>query len=140
MRIRDWCSDVCSSDLRKPHRQRHCWTNSPLNRPTPATGTQPHPVRPEPVEGLFFLLERHCPSGPTSSTALTAASTPATPTTSKPASRHMKQAQSPATRSEEHTSELQTLMRISYAVFCLKKKKNIQSLHHTTTSLPSHLS
>src|SRR3546814_3011980 len=30
-----------------------------------------------------------------------------------------------ATRSEEHTSELQSLMRISYAVFCLKKKKNI---------------
>src|SRR3546814_6403514 len=30
----------------------------------------------------------------------------------------------PATRSEEHTSELQSLMRISYAVFCLKKKKN----------------
>src|SRR3546814_5275027 len=28
-------------------------------------------------------------------------------------------------RSEEHTSELQSLMRISYAVFCLKKKKNI---------------
>src|SRR3546814_8030441 len=30
-------------------------------------------------------------------------------------------------RSEEHTSELQSLMRISYAVFCLKKKKNIQN-------------
>src|SRR3546814_1944025 len=29
---------------------------------------------------------------------------------------------SPAARSEEHTSELQSLMRISYAVFCLKKK------------------
>src|SRR3546814_8038439 len=29
----------------------------------------------------------------------------------------------PASRSEEHTSELQSLMRISYAVFCLKKKK-----------------
>src|SRR3546814_6744709 len=29
-------------------------------------------------------------------------------------------------RSEEHTSELQSLMRISYAVFCLKKKTNIQ--------------
>src|SRR3546814_9377944 len=29
----------------------------------------------------------------------------------------------PALRSEEHTSELQSLMRISYAVFCLKKKK-----------------
>src|SRR3546814_4286394 len=32
-------------------------------------------------------------------------------------------------RSEEHTSELQSLMRISYAVFCLKKKKNIQPKH-----------
>src|SRR3546814_5033691 len=32
-------------------------------------------------------------------------------------------------RSEEHTSELQSLMRISYAVFCLKKKKQ-QSLNH----------
>src|SRR3546814_17376014 len=31
----------------------------------------------------------------------------------------------PWARSEEHTSELQSLMRISYAVFCLKKKKNI---------------
>src|SRR3546814_4199414 len=30
----------------------------------------------------------------------------------------------PVARSEEHTSELQSLMRISYAVFCLKKKKN----------------
>src|SRR3546814_1593103 len=32
-------------------------------------------------------------------------------------------------RSEEHTSELQSLMRISYAVFCLKKKKTIQTHH-----------
>src|SRR3546814_2274031 len=31
------------------------------------------------------------------------------------------------TRSEEHTSELQSLMRISYAVFCLKKKKKIKT-------------
>src|SRR3546814_5134305 len=34
-----------------------------------------------------------------------------------------------AGRSEEHTSELQSLMRISYAVFCLKKKKTIQIAH-----------
>src|SRR3546814_7013323 len=33
----------------------------------------------------------------------------------------------PAYRSEEHTSELQSLMRISYAVFCLKKKTHIYS-------------
>src|SRR3546814_3300050 len=38
-------------------------------------------------------------------------------------------------RSEEHTSELQSLMRISYAVFCLKKKKNEQHqiIHNSTT-------
>src|SRR3546814_6240721 len=35
-------------------------------------------------------------------------------------------------RSEEHTSELQSLMRISYAVFCLKKKKNKQNNNKTT--------
>src|SRR3546814_1368716 len=35
-----------------------------------------------------------------------------------------------STRSEEHTSELQSLMRISYAVFCLKKKKIITELNH----------
>src|SRR3546814_10893327 len=34
-------------------------------------------------------------------------------------------------RSEEHTSELQSLIRISYAVFCLKKKKHIYKLLHT---------
>src|SRR3546814_7304871 len=34
-------------------------------------------------------------------------------------------------RSEEHTSELQSLMRISYAVFCLKKKKNTQTNTYT---------
>src|SRR3546814_1712715 len=35
-----------------------------------------------------------------------------------------------AARSEEHTSELQSLMRISYAVFCLKKKNNINQLNY----------
>src|SRR3546814_6201445 len=53
----------------------------------------------------------------------------------------------PAGRSEEHTSELQSLMRISYAVFCLKKKKTsqrsavrakdtIQYIHTTTSDAP----
>src|SRR3546814_5523427 len=36
------------------------------------------------------------------------------------------------TRSEEHTSELQSLMRISYAVFCLKKKKNRKVIKQRT--------
>src|SRR3546814_1157266 len=39
-----------------------------------------------------------------------------------------------APRSEEHTSELQSLMRISYAVFCLKKKKDTYTKHQSPTT------
>src|SRR3546814_1142116 len=38
-------------------------------------------------------------------------------------------------RSEEHTSELQSLMRISYAVFCLKKKNMCQCTHHSINEI-----
>src|SRR3546814_9417959 len=38
-------------------------------------------------------------------------------------------------RSEEHTSELQSLMRISYAVFCLKKKTNIKNNENHNTRI-----
>src|SRR3546814_11077137 len=48
----------------------------------------------------------------------------------RPSARPAGPLSSPSTRSEEHTSELQSLMRISYAVFCLKKKKN----HNTITT------
>src|SRR3546814_801131 len=41
-------------------------------------------------------------------------------------------------RSEEHTSELQSLMRISYAIFCLKKKINKNKLSHTTLRPHTH--
>src|SRR3546814_4697701 len=41
-------------------------------------------------------------------------------------------------RSEEHTSELQSLMRISYAVFCLKKKTNSVTSSYITLLLPFH--
>src|SRR3546814_5753266 len=46
---------------------------------------------------------------------------------------------SPYRRSEEHTSELQSLMRSSYAVFCLKKKNNIQPKTLTSISYYQHL-
>src|SRR3546814_7458634 len=46
------------------------------------------------------------------------------------ASRHRFPPCGPRVRSEEHTSELQSLMRISYAVFCLKKKKTTEK-HNT---------
>src|SRR3546814_2245811 len=43
-------------------------------------------------------------------------------------------------RSEEHTSELQSLMRISYAVFCLKKKKEQTiTTHRTHTNINNHI-
>src|SRR3546814_5667878 len=41
-------------------------------------------------------------------------------------------------RSEEHTSELQSLMRISYAVFCLKKKKKHTQQQKNNTQIPRH--
>src|SRR3546814_6779033 len=42
----------------------------------------------------------------------------------------IRQLVNPGPRSEEHTSELQSLMRISYAVFCLKKKKKKHTTNH----------
>src|SRR3546814_1597224 len=50
--------------------------------------------------------------------------------------RRGKSRQHPRPRSEEHTSELQSLMRISYAVFCLKKKtKTNHNFSHTTNKV-----
>src|SRR3546814_5061118 len=54
-----------------------------------------------------------------------------------PAARQRKYAgvppwQNPSCRSEEHTSELQSLMRISYAVFCLKKKNTSHPIVNNT--------
>src|SRR3546814_1140955 len=50
-------------------------------------------------------------------------------TTSSVSSRKARRRSASARRSEEHTSELQSLMRHSYAVFCLKKKKKITKRH-----------
>src|SRR3546814_2494069 len=43
-----------------------------------------------------------------------------------------------STRSEEHTSELQSLMRISYAVFCLKKKKTKTTMNYNLIQKQEH--
>src|SRR3546814_5090804 len=70
-----------------------------------------------------------------------------TPSRSSPRMRPLPSASSRAStaalRSEEHTSELQSLMRISYAVFCLKKKKNHKRdnshlNHHQSTDRNMH--
>src|SRR3546814_6304995 len=69
-------------------------------------------------------------SGETLSAPIKAQSPPVDASVSSDVGLHRKRGRSTIarfpTRSEEHTSELQSLMRISYAVFCLKKKKNIQ--------------
>src|SRR3546814_7298307 len=99
MRISDWSSDVCSSDLS-------------------ATASQ--------TAGMEFTGSRLNTTkiGSSTSTALRVVARPPMRSVLQPPNRLPAKAQQPNSirRSEEHTSELQSLMRISYAVFCLKKK------------------
>src|SRR3546814_2830161 len=48
---------------------------------------------------------------------------------------HVRSGAAARLRSEEHTSELQSLMRISYAVFCLKKKQQLETANTTNNKL-----
>src|SRR3546814_7964715 len=103
MRISDWSSDVCSSDLGRSRAALQC---------QPRRG---HPPRDRPVRGRSRRrggLQDAGARGGGGQCGKGAA---------------MCQRPSPLMgegyeRSEEHTSELQSLMRISYAAFCLKKK------------------
>src|SRR3546814_8516501 len=116
MRISDWSSDVCSSDL---HNAR--WSALPASHSSQARLRRCRPPRP--------VRSMHRPTNP--------------PAALRPGLKVVLQAHDndrekvstcPAPRSEEHTSELQSLMRISYAVFCLKKKKkqkHISTTQHT---------
>src|SRR3546814_3672807 len=109
MRISDWSSDVCSSDLarRTPSFKRS--TLSPRVR-------QDVPPLPEQRSlGELWSPGAQNRSAATSSTAH-CRHNPAFPGSAAP-------------RSEEHTSELQSLMRSSYAVFCLKKKMKIKKIN-----------
>src|SRR3546814_10179984 len=114
MRISDWSSDVCSSDLR-------CSTR---RRPVAAirAGTLISLVR------TLAHLARARPGAPSASTAramlkaIAAQATQAALAAYEPEGRCANGPSLNSARSEEHTSELQSLMRISYAVFCLKKK------------------
>src|SRR3546814_3227053 len=102
MRISDWSSDVCSSDLsRELKRSLVCPANCGSCILTLSTYAQPFQTS----SGASFM-----PRG----------SRLRNSQNSRIAS--VKPVRRPLTRSEEHTSELQSLMRISYAVFCLKKQ------------------
>src|SRR3546814_7015517 len=107
MRISDWSSDVCSSDLWAP-----CTT-------TNADRTV--------HQGIEVGLDATIPlSALGDSLALTAAYTYSDFFFDDDAIYGDNRIPG---RSEEHTSELQSLMRISYAVFCLKKNKQSQYTH-----------
>src|SRR3546814_8600273 len=117
MRISDWSSDVCSSDLHDP--------GEPEARAEPVDAERAGDLekdvpdiekRRAEREYRFAHTEiaRHRYLGETDVRAIDRADDH-----TEGDERH----DAPQDRSEEHTSELQSLMRISYAVFCLKKKK-----------------
>src|SRR3546814_7903119 len=117
MRISDWSSDVCSSDLAS------AVPIAPTEMPSTPAGLPANEFVPQGRDAMsiaFFSTPgiARLYSGVTNSTA-SAAST-----------SFFSRAGS---RSEEHTSELQSLMRISYAVFCLKKKKTQNKHKHKST-------
>src|SRR3546814_2960800 len=134
MRIIDWSSDVCSSDLISPTGSR-CPCSS-LDGERSASGPPAHEassIAHSPAAGVEPLRRpENCThaqsnsdvSGARRFTRRHASMLLATFAVSSCAGSTMLRADSLAgERSEEHTSELQSLMRISYAVFCLKKQK-----------------
>src|SRR3546814_2904765 len=118
MRISDWSSDVCSSDLEAQMTAAHHLSV----RSGPAAERQPAIFGP-------LVVEEDDPGAAVAAGmgAFLAVHDDARRTT---AVRHdhtdravvLADIDALDVRSEEHTSELQSLMRISYAVFCLKKK------------------
>src|SRR3546814_8128440 len=110
MRISDWSSDVCSSDLGDRADDPAIWHNpqDPAKSLILSTDKKAGIA----IHDLAGRLLAFQPFGDLNNvdlrTDVTIAGEKAT-----------------LVRSEEHTSELQSLMRISYAVFCLKKKTNI---------------
>src|SRR3546814_6024836 len=99
MRISDWSSDVCSSDL--PERQ--IFDAARVDREI----VRADDAKTLPDDHLEFAADR----------VIFRCRAEVRRNPRRPVKRALD------LRSEEHTSELQSLMRISYAVFCLKKKK-----------------
>src|SRR3546814_9667310 len=130
MRISDWSSDVCSSDLvhdafdlvketaAGPIRMIGAGTLSQRIRSTPPSFNDLT------VEGAAIDVRvRNLDHVPTPDMQIDGVPADALPPSEPGEPMAPVAAVPPVDRSEEHTSELQSLMRISYAVFCLKKKK-----------------
>src|SRR3546814_10116788 len=118
MRISDWSSDVCSSDLPSTRRSERSARRSARRRRSMSdrSGGTRTGAQVGSGTGLVSPLEERLDLG-----LLVAA------VAAERADRGEVAALRPAgdRDSEEHTSELQSLMRISYAVFCLQKKHSI---------------
>src|SRR3546814_4720765 len=125
VRISDWSSDVCSSDLCGGYRT--CGARSGTRSARYAACPLESQLRPHHraggsrgIDARHRRLQRHVHGGVRVEVGAVVVRTPG-----RTARRGMEGVRSgrAASRSEEHKSELQSLMRISYAVFCLKKKK-----------------
>src|SRR3546814_7664423 len=122
MRISDWSSDVCSSDL-------PCGIVFVLIGARFVGFNGAKPFKSDPFEVLgqvspFHSLISIVGEFPRSHCANVSAVTSTSWGLRRTHSHTVATRQPCSIRSEEHTSELQSLMRISYAVFCLKKKKS----------------
>src|SRR3546814_5945088 len=115
MRISDWSSDVCSSDLE----------GQPPSPVTELLGRERQAKQQEQAVGRDEAhrrskLRKHAEAGaPAGRRILHRQKRSPAPFPAQ--AQALAEAQDAQQRSEEHTSELQSLMRISYAVFCLKK-------------------
>src|SRR6056297_3995438 len=83
------------------------------------------------VDAFFFLMIRRPPRSTRTDTLFPYTTLFRSARTGSPPEPARRRRCPPSARSEEHTSELQSLRRISYAVFCLKKKKNKQKRTYT---------
>src|SRR3546814_7213125 len=127
MRISDWSSDVCSSDLapsgkRSPDSRDALRIVQPRRRSSECAldlaGQQRHEADPAQV-----LFAHRRPATFNQLQRLTAGRSDRNHQTTAGGELLDQRRRYALGRSEEHTSELQSLMRISYAVICLKKKK-----------------
>src|SRR3546814_7130024 len=113
MRISDWSSDVCSSDLGAPQRRR-------LEH---GTELEVGEVRRADGEGVALDVEVDLQQGAARRVRGQLEEARGGARRDRQPGEHGQAPVAAAGRSEEHTSELQSLMRISSAVFCLQKKK-----------------
>src|SRR3546814_7046476 len=118
MRISDWSSDVCSSDLMDQH--IHGGNQHIQLRAWPSAQCRECQLRQRQPQQRMQVSQCDLVAGTRIGNA--SAEMPGDQRSLAFGNRRIRRMQQ---RSEEHTSELQSLMRISYAVFCLKNKNNI---------------